>query len=275
NVPAAVGFFKPAVVVPAWLAEESAARELQYVLLHELAHLRRWDDWTNLIQKVVKAMLFFHPGIWWIERKLSLDREMACEETVLSQVPEPRMYAQCLARVAEKSFLRRQLALAQAAVDRMRHLAQRIQKILSLDENIGTSRSSRLWKPAVAMVTAVGALGAIWTSQAPQLVRVADPARSMAKVASETSSPVATNAEASEVEGRPPGGLTPILAASTSARDHSAIAIPTVYRPRRDDKRSTPSTSHQRKRVPYDGRNPELIRAYYAPSETAADGQML
>src|SRR5262249_44552004 len=106
-------------------------------------------------------------------------------------------------------------------------------------------------------------------------VRVADPALSIAKVASETSSPVATNVEAREVEGRPSGGLTPILAASTSARDHSAIAIPTVYRSRRGSKQSTPSTSYEPKRVPYDGRNPELIRAYYAPSETAADGQML
>ena len=58
--------------------------ELKYILLHELAHLRRRDDWTNLAQKVLKALLFFLPSVWWIERRLSLDREMACDDAVLA-----------------------------------------------------------------------------------------------------------------------------------------------------------------------------------------------
>ncbi|HMF89304.1 MAG TPA: M56 family metallopeptidase, partial [Candidatus Angelobacter sp.] len=271
SVPAAVGFFKPAVVVPAWLAEESAAGELQYVLLHELAHLRRWDDWTNLVQKIVKAILFFHPGIWWIERKLSLDREMACDEAVLMEKPEPRMYAQCLARVAEKSFLRRQLALAQAAVDRMKHLSQRIQQILSLSENRDNQQRTRLWKPAVAMVTAAGALGTIWTSQAPQLVRVAGPASSIARVAPGFSSPLATGTAASEVERRQTSALASTLAASANTKALPAIAVPAVYSPRRADKRSTQTVSQGRKPAPRETRNPDLIRARYALSEPASD----
>src|SRR5262249_3390253 len=156
SVPSAIGFFRPAVVVPAWLVEEDAAGELQHVLLHELAHLQSWDDWTNLAQKVVKAALFFHPGSLWIEHKLSLDREMACDEEVLTRVSSPRLYAQSLARVAERSFLRRQMALAQAAVDRMKHLSQRITKILTLGENRERQRATTLWKPAVAMVAVAG-----------------------------------------------------------------------------------------------------------------------
>ena len=83
EVPTAIGFSKPAVILPAWMLESTPAEELKYILLHELAHLRRRDDWTNLAQKILKALLFFLPSVWWIERRLSLDREMACDDAVL------------------------------------------------------------------------------------------------------------------------------------------------------------------------------------------------
>jgi bla regulator protein blaR1 len=170
EVPTAIGFLRPAIIVPAWLADGEQPEELKYVLLHELSHLQRWDDWTNLAQKLVKAVLFFHPGVWWIERKLSLDREMACDDAVLAQTSSPRTYAQCLARIAEKSFLRRQMALAQAAVDRVRQLTLRVTRILDGDR----PRSTRLWKPAIPMVAAIALLCAISTSSSPDLVSMRD-----------------------------------------------------------------------------------------------------
>jgi len=112
EVPTAIGFHKPAVILPAWMLESTPAEELKYILLHELAHLSRRDDWTNLAQKILKALLFFLPSVWWIERRLSLDREMACDDAVLVHSGTPAGYAECLAHVAERSFLRRQIALA-------------------------------------------------------------------------------------------------------------------------------------------------------------------
>jgi beta-lactamase regulating signal transducer with metallopeptidase domain len=171
EVPTAMGFLHPAIVIPAWLAEDTAATELEYVLLHELAHLERWDDWSNLVQKLIKSVLFFHPAVWWIERKLSLDREMACDDAVLAQSPNPRIYAECLARVAEKRFLRRQIALAQAAVDRVKQLSSRVSRILSSDGK----RSNRLWKPAIPMVMGIAALCGISTFRTTELVRFTGP----------------------------------------------------------------------------------------------------
>ena len=124
---------KPLVVIPSWAMRELSAAELNTILLHELAHLRRWDDWTNLAQKVLGALLFFHPAVWWIEKKLALEREMACDDLVLAQDCESRAYAECLVSLAEKSLLRRGFALAQAAVGRMRHMSFRVAQIL--DEN--------------------------------------------------------------------------------------------------------------------------------------------
>jgi beta-lactamase regulating signal transducer with metallopeptidase domain len=195
EVPTAMGFIHPAIVIPAWMTEEDAATELEYVLLHELAHLERWDDWSNLVQKLIKSMLFFHPAVWWIERKLSLDREMACDDAVLVHAPNPRRYAECLARVAEKRFMRRQIALAQAAVDRVKPLSSRVARILSSDSN----RSTRLWKPAVPMVLGVAALCGVSTFRTTELVRFTEPQPKTAAGASDLQIPLAKSGGADQV----------------------------------------------------------------------------
>ena len=172
EVPTAIGFRNPAVIFPAWMLETTPAEELKYILLHELAHLRRRDDWTNLAQKVLKAVFFFLPSVWWIERRLSLDREMACDDAVLAHSGTPRRYAECLARVAERSFLRRQLALAQAAVGRVRQLTERVTMILDPDR----PRATQLWKPAIPVVMVLAGLCALPASFTPELVGFADDA---------------------------------------------------------------------------------------------------
>ncbi len=170
EVPTAIGFSNAAVILPAWMLESTPAEELKYILLHELAHLRRRDDWTNLAQKILKALLFFLPSVWWIERRLSLDREMACDDAVLVHSGTPHGYAECLAHVAERSFLRKQIALAQAAVGRVRQLTARVTRILDPER----PRASQLWKPAVPVVMVVALLCAVPASFTPELIGFAD-----------------------------------------------------------------------------------------------------
>jgi bla regulator protein blaR1 len=172
EVPTAIGFHKPAVILPAWMLESTPAEDLKYILLHELAHLSRRDDWTNLAQKILKALLFFLPSVWWIERRLSLDREMACDDAVLVHSGTPHGYAECLAHVAERSFLRKQIALAQAAVGRVRQLTARVTRILDPER----PRATQLWKPAVPVVMVVALLCAVPASFTPELIGFADDA---------------------------------------------------------------------------------------------------
>jgi beta-lactamase regulating signal transducer with metallopeptidase domain len=167
RVPAAIGLLKPAVVIPEWVMRELSTDEINQILVHELAHLRRWDDWTNLAQQVVKAIFFFHPAVWWVDKKAALERESACDDIVLAEAASPRAYAECLTRLAEKSFLQRSVVLAQAALGRIRQMSLRVSRIL--DPNREPSQK-RGWKPVASLVAVFAAGTAISISRAPQLI---------------------------------------------------------------------------------------------------------
>lgn len=166
SVPAAIGFFRPMIVLPAWALRELPAEELNTILLHEFAHLQRWDDWTNLLQKLVRAIFFFHPAVWWIENRLSLEREMACDDQVLAETGNPRGYAKCLIALLEKSMVRRSWAMAQAAVHRAREASLRVARIL----DVNRANSSRVWKPALAVVGVFSVACLVIVPRAPQFV---------------------------------------------------------------------------------------------------------
>jgi beta-lactamase regulating signal transducer with metallopeptidase domain len=166
RVPTAIGFVRPLVVIPSWAMRDLSVAELNAILLHELAHLRRWDDWTNFVQKILAAVFFFHPAVWWIEKKLALEREMACDDLVLAKTASPRAYAECLVSLAEKSLLRRGLSLAQAAVDRMRHISLRVSQIL----DVSRPSATQVWKPAPVLLAAASVVCLMALSYTPRLV---------------------------------------------------------------------------------------------------------
>ena len=166
RVPTAIGFFRPVVLLPTWTLHELSHDELNAVVLHEIAHLERWDDWTNLVQKLLRALLFFHPAVWWIDRQLTAEREIACDDAVLAKATNPRHYAQCLVSLAEKSFLRRPLLLAQAAVGRVKLTAERVTRILDGRER----RLQSVWRPATAALTAFLFAGFLVARHAPRLI---------------------------------------------------------------------------------------------------------
>jgi beta-lactamase regulating signal transducer with metallopeptidase domain len=176
RVPTAIGFLSPVVVIPTWALHELSTTELNSILIHELAHLRRRDDWTNLAQQILKAILFFHPAVWWIQNQLALEREMACDDAVLAESANPRGYAQCLISVAEKSFMRRGVALAQAIVNRMRQTSLRVSRIL----DVNRSSATRVWKPALYSVAAFFVVCLVALPRAPELVAFEDQPPSVA-----------------------------------------------------------------------------------------------
>jgi BlaR1 peptidase M56 len=149
---------------------ELPAQDLNVILLHEFAHLRRWDDWTNLIQKIVRALFFFHPAVWWIEKRISVEREMACDDAVLAETANPHGYATCLVSLLEKSLAhrlaQRRWSMAQAAVHRAREASLRLAQILDKNRPAAT----RVWKPALGMVGVFSIFCLALLPHAPQFV---------------------------------------------------------------------------------------------------------
>ncbi len=131
--PIAIGFFHPTILLPEALVGSSPA-DLDPMLRHELAHIRRRDDWTNLIQQAVKAVFFFHPGVVALSRRLNLDREIACDDHVLAATRTPRDYALFLTDFASRTQ-GRQWAAAPAAWSNPNQLRERIHMILDPKRN--------------------------------------------------------------------------------------------------------------------------------------------
>jgi beta-lactamase regulating signal transducer with metallopeptidase domain len=134
-VPMVIGFVKPIIVIPQSLARELTEEEFEQVVLHEMAHVRRRDDWMKLAQKLVEAVLFFHPAVLWIGRRLNLEREIACDDSVISLTGRPRPYAACLVKLLELTSLRRSSLLAPGAVTIKRQISSRVEMIVDRRRN--------------------------------------------------------------------------------------------------------------------------------------------
>lgn len=182
-VPAAIGFWRPAIVLPAWALDELAPAELRPILIHELEHLRRHDDWTNLLQKTARAVLFFHPAVWWIDSRLSVERELACDDAVLAVTGNPRAYAGCLIDLLERGCARRGWTMAQALVARARDASMRIARILQAGKP-ATLRMGRAALGVTAVLSMACAGVAIW---APSLVGFAPDTTSLSASLPESS----------------------------------------------------------------------------------------
>ena len=101
DVPVAVGLFDAMILIPHSLLDRLSEPEVDQICLHELAHLRRADDWTNGLQRLISALLGWNPAAQFIGQQLDLEREVACDDWVLSFVGTVRPYALCLTKMAE------------------------------------------------------------------------------------------------------------------------------------------------------------------------------
>src|SRR5262245_54740621 len=98
NVPLALGTRRPAIVVPL-IAETWDEDRRRAVLLHELAHVARFDCFTHSVALAACAVYWFHPGVWWIAKRIRIERELACDDRVIAAGTEPREYASHLLEI--------------------------------------------------------------------------------------------------------------------------------------------------------------------------------
>ncbi|HEY2584238.1 MAG TPA: carboxypeptidase regulatory-like domain-containing protein [Tepidisphaeraceae bacterium] len=156
--PMVVGVFKPVILLPASVLCELSAAQLESILAHELAHVRRHDYLANLVQSVIETLMFYHPAVWWIGRRVRVERENCCDDVAVSLTRDRVGYVRALALVAGGAP-----ALAPAAA--VGSLVSRVRRILGLPERdvVGAPR----WLSGVLVLAIVLSLAAVLRPHIP------------------------------------------------------------------------------------------------------------
>ncbi len=132
HVPMLIGYFKPVIIVPLSVLTQLSAEQLETILLHELAHLKRNDYLINIIQMVIEALLFFNPFVWLISAICRKEREYSCDDVVLHYTQQPDSYAEALAAIATQNLKQPQMAIA--ATGKPKYLYNRIIRIMEMEK---------------------------------------------------------------------------------------------------------------------------------------------
>jgi beta-lactamase regulating signal transducer with metallopeptidase domain len=166
--PSVLGFFRPRILVPPSLLGQLSEAELRQVVLHEMEHLHRGDDWTNLLQKLALVLFPLNPALAWVERRLCAERELACDDRVLKAGSGRKAYALCLTHLAEFALVRRGFSLVLGAWERRPELVRRVQRIL---REPARQMGRRPALAAMGGLTAGALACTLILSEAPQIVR--------------------------------------------------------------------------------------------------------
>mgnify|MGYP003663111116 CR=1 FL=1 len=140
-VPVVVGVLKPVILIPTAMLTGLSSQELAAVLAHELAHVKRFDHVLIVVQRFLEAVLFFHPAVWWLGRRIHDLREEACDDLVIQGGTDRMDYARSLLRVAEMrvgdDYRARQIARLAVDGGDPSKLRQRIQRIVQSNDEPG------------------------------------------------------------------------------------------------------------------------------------------
>jgi len=169
EVPVAMGFLRPAILIPAGLLTGFPPEQIECFLLHELAHIRRWDYFINLLQSIAEDLLFYHPAVWWVSSIIRAERENCCDD-VAAAIGDAHGFARALAAL-EHSRIAAQPALAANGGS----LMNRIQRLLGQPQSRRSGVAPALLATLLAISVAI-AIGATEKPAAPALKPPTQPA---------------------------------------------------------------------------------------------------
>jgi beta-lactamase regulating signal transducer with metallopeptidase domain len=101
EVPSVLGSLRPVILLPASTLTGLTPEQIEMVLAHELAHIRRHDFLVNLLQALVETLMFYHPAVWWMSRRVRIERENCCDDLAVAVCGNPLQYARALTRLEE------------------------------------------------------------------------------------------------------------------------------------------------------------------------------
>ena len=137
DAPAVVGWFRPVVLLPISALTGLNELQLRAVIAHELAHIRRFDAFFNLFQVGAETLLFYHPAVWWLSKRIRAERENCCDDVALAVCGNPAEYARALALMEEW-----RVAPSLAMAVNRGPLASRITRLLGISEKGSSLRNA-------------------------------------------------------------------------------------------------------------------------------------
>jgi|GEM_PF-6487849 len=158
QVPLVVGHLKPVILLPFGMLSGLSPAQLEAILLHELAHVRRHDFLINLMLSILEILLFYHPVFWLLSNRILEERELCCDDIAVANCGNPRLYARTLLMMEEK---RQQLTLAMSYQGKKQHLMDRIRRICLQTPTPSTSTST---KAGLALFLLLGMAVVSWAN---------------------------------------------------------------------------------------------------------------
>ncbi len=158
DVPAVIGFLRPAIILPMSALAGLSPSHLEAILAHELAHIRRGDYLVNVIQRIVETLLFYHPAVWWVSAWIGREREHCCDDVAASMCESRVAYAHALRALEELRHMPMSLAMGARGGD----LVSRIRRLVG-----GAPDPLPNWSGGVAMIVPALAFISFGTVAAP------------------------------------------------------------------------------------------------------------
>jgi beta-lactamase regulating signal transducer with metallopeptidase domain len=205
-----VGWLRPAVLLPASLISGFTTEQLRAILAHEIAHIRRHDFIVNILQRCVESILFYHPAVWWLSKRIRAEREHCCDDIAIRVCGSRRIYAEALIEMERARQPRPILSVAAAdgvVLQRFRRVLGMSTSVVDWQSAVGTLLFLGVWivigmwqsastlqaKPAVAAPPVIAAAAILPAATAPA---VAESVSAIAAIL--TAQPVAEPAPAAQ-----------------------------------------------------------------------------
>lgn len=163
--PSMIGWLRPVLLIPAAVISGLTPEQLETIIAHEMAHVRRHDYLVNLVQLVVETLLFYHPVTWWLSARLREERELCCDDVVVETCGDAVVYARALAEAERRRVVLGGPIGVLGAGDGP--LMYRIRRLLGLD---APRRRSPTMIPVLALLVACALVACVATAvDAPRL----------------------------------------------------------------------------------------------------------
>ncbi len=142
-IPFTIGFIKPIILFPVAMINSLSQAEVEAILLHELAHIKRNDYLFNIIQRIMEMILFFNPAIWLIGKEIRREREFCCDDLVIANTANPVIYAHALLQIAENKADNLSLSLSASGKEKYT-LLNRIKRLTNM-KTLNSNPKQRLF----------------------------------------------------------------------------------------------------------------------------------